>query len=560
MGRPANLRINVTSDSRQAQTDIQQAEGGIMGSLGKLKAAGPAAAAAAAAAIGAAMVDAFGKALEQGKITARLGAQLGTTPAEAARLGKVAGQLYTKGIVEDFQQGADTISAIMRSGLAPPGTTTKQLQEIATKAGDLASVFGQDVQGAARAAAQMVKTGLVKNSAEAFDVLTRGFQTGANSADDLLDTFNEYSTQFRDMGIDGKTAMGLIQQGLQGGARDADLVADAFKELNIRVKDQSGAKAIQALGLNAAEMARQFATGGPTAAASLDTLLDRLRAVQDPAERTRLAVQLLGTQSEDLARALFALDPSQAVAALGQVDGAAAKMGDSLRDNASARVQEFQRTAQQKLVDFTAQYLVPALQTAYKWWNDKIAPVVRKVADVYADYLAPILATVREGVQKLTEKVQANRDKWQPLWEIIKNKLMPTMSRFTSDQLDKLITGLGYLIDALSEVASWIATVIGWIRDLKHWFDSIKIPDWLQGSRAQFSPRVSSSSFQATSLLAAPAGAAQTAQSAVQARFAPAPVTVNVSIDGQQLQGRITRTVNSALNYDGNRYLAGGWA
>src|SRR3546814_1114465 len=62
-----------------------------------------------------------------------------------------------------------------------------------------------------RAVAKMIKTGLAKNAEEAFDILTRGAQTGANEAEDLLDTFSEYSTQFRKLGLDGKTAMGLLR-------------------------------------------------------------------------------------------------------------------------------------------------------------------------------------------------------------------------------------------------------------------------------------------------------------------------------------------------------------
>src|SRR3546814_9211726 len=125
----------------------------------------------------------------------------------------------------------------------------------------------------------MIKTGLAKNAEVACDILTRGAQTGANEAEELLDTFSDYSTQFRKLGLDGKTAMGLLSQGLQGGARDADIVADAFKEFSIRAIDGSDktVEGFQAIGLNAGDMAQRIGKGGKSASGALDLTLDSLR-------------------------------------------------------------------------------------------------------------------------------------------------------------------------------------------------------------------------------------------------------------------------------------------
>jgi phosphate starvation-inducible membrane PsiE len=95
--------------------------------------------------------------------------------------------------------------------------------------------------------------------------------------------------------------------------------------------------------------------------------MDRLRAVKDPTERSRLAVQLLGTQAEDLSGALFALDPSSAVKALGDVDGAAKKAGDTMRDNASTRVTQFTRSLEHAFVGVVGTVVIPALSTLFDW-------------------------------------------------------------------------------------------------------------------------------------------------------------------------------------------------
>src|SRR5690606_26104031 len=90
-----------------------------------------------------------------------------------------------------------------------------------------------DVGQVTRAVAKILRTELVSSADEAFDVIVRGAQLGGDEAGDLLDTFSEYSTIFRSMGLSGEQAMGLIVQGLRAGARDADVVADAIKEFTI---------------------------------------------------------------------------------------------------------------------------------------------------------------------------------------------------------------------------------------------------------------------------------------------------------------------------------------
>lgn len=316
-------------------------------------------------AAGAALMAAMGQAMEQSQITGRLGAQLGATPAEAQKYGKIAGALYSKAITEDFQSAADAISATMRAGLLPPDATNAQIEAMATKVSDLASTFELDLGQAANAVGQILKTGLARDGGEALDVLTRGLQVMGPRADDIADTFNEYSTIFRQLGISAEDATGIMSQGLKAGARDTDVVADSLKEL-VLITQGGGAEvdaAFAKIGLSGKEMQQAFSEGGPAAEAALDKLFDGLRKVKDPADRSALALTLFGTKSEDMQKALFGIDPSKAVESLGQVGGAADRMGDSLRDNSGHRLEAFKRGMQQNLVDFLGGVVVPGLET-----------------------------------------------------------------------------------------------------------------------------------------------------------------------------------------------------
>jgi phage-related protein len=73
--------------------------------------------------------------------------------------------------------------------------------------------------------------------------------------------------------------------------------------------------------------------------------------MKNPVDQAAAATALFGTQSEDLGKALFALDPSSAVSALGQVGGAADKMATTLHDTPAAALEKFKRDAQLKLAE-----------------------------------------------------------------------------------------------------------------------------------------------------------------------------------------------------------------
>ncbi|CAM2785690.1 MULTISPECIES: phage tail tape measure protein [Streptomyces] len=376
----------------------------IGGRLQGMKAAVAGGAAALGAAAGAALVMAMGEALDQSRIVGRLGAQLGATPAEAKKYGEIAGSMYANAVTEDFQGAADAISATMRSGLLPPGATNAQIESISTKVSDLASTFDLDLGQTANAVGQIMKTKLAPNADEALDVMTRGMQKMGPRADDLMDTFNEYSTQFRQLGIDAKTATGLMSQGLKAGARDTDVVADSLKEFVLIAQgggDEAN-KAFAAIGLSGEEMQRVFSKGGPKAKEALDKVFDGLRKIKDPTERSTLALTLFGTKSEDTQKALMALDPSSAADALGKVGGAADKMGNSLRDNAGTKVEKFKRTLQQGFVEFLGGKVLPALEKFRQNFGGAFSGIGKKLGEFWEE-IAPHL----EKLQGVFGKISA---------------------------------------------------------------------------------------------------------------------------------------------------------
>lgn len=329
-------------------------------SLGKLKVA----ALGIGATAGAALLSAFGDAIEQQKVTGRLTAQLGATPAQAQKYGKAAGQLYKDAVVGSFQEGADAIRATMQAGLAPPGATVQQLAQIGTKVSDVASTFELDLGETATSVGQLIRSGMAKDATEGIDLITKAMQHADGRGGDLLETVTEYTPIFEQLGLSGKDAFGLVSQGLNANAKDSDKVADALKELSLQATS-GGAAQIQSLkdlGLNATQVADDIAAGGARGRKGIDQVLDALREMPKSTKRAQAVQNLFGGPGEDLGAALFALDVDKASKSMDNAGGAADRMGDSLRDNAATKVEKFKRTLQQNVVDFLGDKVIPALQ------------------------------------------------------------------------------------------------------------------------------------------------------------------------------------------------------
>ncbi|MGW6754531.1 phage tail tape measure protein [Streptomyces sp. NPDC055006] len=387
-----------------AADDTGTAAGDSMGS--KLKDGLKLGAVAAAAAAGALIVKGLGDAIDQANITSKLQAQLGASGKDAAKYGKVAGKLFSSGVTDTFEEGADTIRAIVNAGLVPPGATNKQLQSIATKMADVSKTFGTDMDMQTQAVSAMFKNKLSPSASDALDVITVGMQKLGPNADDLLETFQEYPVQLRKLGIDSNQALGLFQQGLKGGARDTDIIADAMKEFSIRSIDMStGSRAAyKSIGLDAKNMEAMIGKGGTSANKGLDIVMDKLRGIHDPVKREAAAVGLFGTQAEDLGQAFFKLDPSKAAKGIKDVGGATSKLGKTLRSGPSYELQVFTRRVQQGLTEALGKYLIPALTkvggAVNKYFLPALKGAVKVATDVFtflrdaAPWLVPLVIAV----------------------------------------------------------------------------------------------------------------------------------------------------------------------
>jgi len=304
------------------------------------------------------------KTLDIGAGQAKLAAQLGLVGDEAKRVGAVAGKVFANNFGDSIETVNTAVKSVVQNIDGMKSASSDALQTMTQKALTVADVMEEDVSRVTASVSQLMRTGLAKSASEAMDVIVRGSQLGANKAEDLLDTLNEYPTLFRNMGLNAQTATGLLVQGLQAGARDSDIVADAIKEFSIRAVDGSKgvASGFQALGLDADVMAAKISKGGSSAAGALDLTLDKLRALPPSANRSQIAVALFGTQAEDLGQALFKLDPSSAAKKLGDFSGATDQAAKTIGESASSKIEAFKRTVITTFVDTVGNRVIPLVE------------------------------------------------------------------------------------------------------------------------------------------------------------------------------------------------------
>ncbi|WP_287015475.1 phage tail tape measure protein [Gordonia sp. (in: high G+C Gram-positive bacteria)] len=332
-------------------------------------------------AAGTLLADQVQKGFELQQQRGRTSAQFGWTDQQMEQAGAAAADAYTGTFGDSVNENMRAAGLAMQSGLLDGNATAAQIQPVIEKLQTVSGLMETDVTETARAAGQMVKTGLADTATEALDQLTVAQQKGLNVSGDLLDTMTEYGTQFRKVGLDGTDALGLINQAWQNGARDTDIAADAIKEFTIRATDGSEqtAGALEGLGLNVGEITDQLAQGGDGARAGLDTILDKLREMPASVEKNQIAAALFGGQWEDLGEAFDHFDLSNARDQLGQVGGAADDAADRMVNGATS-VEGLKRT-----VEVASSEMQVALAEGF-------GPVVASIADGIMTHKDDIIA------------------------------------------------------------------------------------------------------------------------------------------------------------------------
>jgi hypothetical protein len=422
----------------------------------------------AAAGIGAGVAAALGVGvaanLDMEAANSKLAAQLGVGPAEAAELSKVSAKVYGEAWGDSVQTVNEAIRGVYNN-IGDVSEVEGGLEGVTTKALALAETFDQEVGPTTAAVGQLIRTGLADDATEAFDILTAGFQSAANKSDDFLDTINEYSTQFRRIGLDGQTATALLAQGLEAGARDADQIADAigqFGELTLS-SSTTVQDAFKSIGLDADEMAAKIGQGGKSGQEALQMTLDALRGTKDETVKLNAATALFGDPGTVMGDALFALDPAGAAAATGidKAAGSTDKLVKTVGDNPASALESFKRQAVQKLSEVSGTFIQFATENqavfeplAYVLSGLAVTVLIVKSAMMAYTAIASIVAGANAIISASAWGVIGN---WLRMMGI---GLMAYLRIAAGAVTSALTTAAAWTGSALVSIGTWIAAVV----------------------------------------------------------------------------------------------------
>ncbi|OUC99316.1 phage tail tape measure protein [Streptosporangium minutum] len=415
--------------------------------------------AAAGAAIGAALMSGLESAMDAESAKAKLYAQLGTTGAESEKLGQAAGELYAQAYGDSVGEVAEALSAVGSTLVDLDMTNTATLQSMGAKALDVAKIFDLDVNNAVASVGILLKTGLAKDSTEAFDLITTGLQrVPAAVREDLLEASDEYSVFFQSLGISGREGFGILAEAAKGGKIQLDKAGDALKEFRIRSVDMSdgSVKAYKALGLNAEDMAKKILAGGPAAKTAFQQILDGILSIDDPVKKEQVAVALFGTQFEDLGNidALAALRPM--TNSLGDVGGAAQRAGDQLHDTAANKIEEFKRGLETGVVNVIGGSVLPALESLGNGFQLSGAlETVQEWAGQLGEIWDSVVADVTEWVSANQETIDGWRTKLEEGFSSVKEivtEVLTTLGELWDEYGDTIITSVTFLVDTFLNI------------------------------------------------------------------------------------------------------------
>lgn len=334
--------------------------------------------------------------------TNQVAAATGAAGAELENLRDVMENVYADNFGEDVADVADAVALVNRNmaNLDQNGLTAATEGALA-----LRDAFEYDVEESTRAA-EAIRKNFGSSAEEAFSLIAAGAQNGLDYSGELIDTINEYSSQFAKLGFDADGMFNILQAGADGTAWNLDKVGDAIKEFSIRAIDGSDTtvEAFTSLGYNAEELMATFAAGGEGANDAFFDVLDTLMAVDDKVERDALGVALFGTQWEDLG--------VEAMEAMANASQAAYDTGDALEQINQVKYNDLD-SALQGIGRQIEVALLPAADAMYQSLMsnmpeisaaiEEVSPVVAEIAEDFADWAG---GAISEGLPVLVDGIK----------------------------------------------------------------------------------------------------------------------------------------------------------
>ena len=415
-----NATLYLGTDDSKMQKGMADAERSTSRTLGAMRTLAVGAGLAAAGAIAAIGASALNVSNETDKATKKIRAQLRTTEKEAKRLGKVAKDVFKNNFADSIEESGEAVMLLSEQlGDAARG----QEQALVEAAFGLRDAFGPEVDKVIAAVSTLVEEFDDLDPTQAMDLVVTGFQRGLDKSGDFLDSIGEYSNLFSDAEFSAAEFFSTMETGQAGGVLGTDKIADAMKEFQIRLIEGSDAvsEALTGVGLNADEIFAGLSDGTLSVKDVWDQLLPAINAIEDPLERNRALVELLGTQAEDLGTD-FTEGLDSGKTSLNEMEGAAESLNTQY-ENVTDSISALWRNVIVEispLTDLLVSMANTHLPAISKWVTDSLPGVVTAMTNFLEDpagtlsdmFALPSADTIVADLKELWPNVRTKFSEW----------------------------------------------------------------------------------------------------------------------------------------------------
>lgn len=329
-----------------------------------------------AIAIGGATIATAGYALslstEFDKAFNTLQTQTGASAEEMEILNASMENIYSNNFGESIEDVAQSMAIVKTQ----TKLTGEALESTTQNALLMRDTFGFEVNESIRAVNSLMNQfGITAD--EAYNLIAQGAQNGLNQNDDLLDTINEYSVQFKGAGYSADEMFNMLANGANEGTWSIDKLGDAVKEYNIRMTDGTANEYLEKLGLSVDEITAKYGEGGVSAQEATNTIIQALKGVENEQDRYVIGQGIMGTMWEDLGEdAVYALLNTQGE--ISKTSDALAKINETKYDDIGSAMSGLGRTLQTDVIEPLGDELKPVVEEAISYVKNN-GPAIKEV-------------------------------------------------------------------------------------------------------------------------------------------------------------------------------------
>ena len=390
--------------------------------------------------------------------------------------------LYRKGYGDSLTDIADAMAEVHKQTNLQNEELEKQVENTMTLSGKLETDYGETI----RTVDNLVRIFGITHD-EAFDLIAKGYQENLNVGGDLLDLFNEYSTNLQKIGLDEQDMLNILVSGREQAIYNYDTLLDGVRQYGTKVYEllQGEEEAIQLfkdLGLNIEDVKEAYIRGGEEAENMNQKVWDALMGLEDPIEQHRIGTELMGSIWEDTS--------GRVGTALTNIDQDVKEVEGSMDDLLATNTDEFSDNWEKFVRDWKLKSLKP-MGEGLTQARDKFFEFFNEANEATEDGFDKMTKFTEEFMDKFNKKLLKWKDDALDAFDDWGDEAVQEFNDTFDDIMGLIGDFVDYVIDVkndisdfgssmssgFDDVADSIGNVINKISNIK--FPSV--PSWMPG-------------------------------------------------------------------------------